>query len=103
MPELSKKQVEELHSDALKLYKEYLDKNSFSFISCPSEISEDFKFLLQDVYDIEKLSKLSKLLYAAYDYVFNILENIWLPQFFHSSEVSRQYLKMFKFTLRKKN
>ncbi|XP_028141747.1 sorting nexin-14 isoform X2 [Diabrotica virgifera virgifera] len=85
-PELSKKQVEELHVEAKKLYKEYLDKNSFSFISCPSEISEDFKFLMQDDYAVEKLSKLSKLLYTAYDFVFNVLESVWLPQFFHSNE-----------------
>ncbi|CAG9861895.1 unnamed protein product [Phyllotreta striolata] len=86
MPELSKKQIEELHNDALKLYKEYLDKSSFSYISCPSDISEDFKFLMQDIYAVEKISKLSKLLCAAYEFVFNILENVWLPQFFHSNE-----------------
>ncbi|XP_074032931.1 sorting nexin-14 isoform X2 [Leptinotarsa decemlineata] len=85
-PELSKKQLENLHADALKLYKEYLDKDSYSFIGCLSEISENFGFLMQEVYSIEKLSKLSKLLYAAYDYTFNILENVWLPQFFHSTE-----------------
>ncbi|KAG5876709.1 hypothetical protein JTB14_038026 [Gonioctena quinquepunctata] len=85
-PELSKKQLEDLHSDALKLYKEYLDKDSYSFIGCPSGISENFSNLIQEVYTIEKLSKLSKLLYTAYDYTFNNLESIWLPQFFHSTE-----------------
>ncbi|XP_072378466.1 sorting nexin-14-like isoform X1 [Diabrotica undecimpunctata] len=85
-PELSKKQVEELQVEATKLFKEYLDKNSFSFISCPSEISEDFKCLMQDDYAVEKLSKQSKLLYTAYDFVINALESIWLPQFFHSTE-----------------
>lgn len=85
-PELNKRQIEELHSDASKLYKEYLDKNSFSFIGCPSEISENFNLLMQDVYAAEKLSKLSKLLYTAYDFVYNILETVWLSQFFHSNE-----------------
>lgn len=86
-PDLSKKQVEELHVDALKLYKDYLNKESYNFISCPTDILQELDYLVQDYYSVEKLTKLSKLLYKAYDHTFTILENVWLPKFFHSSEV----------------
>ncbi|XP_057664607.1 sorting nexin-14-like isoform X1 [Diorhabda carinulata] len=85
-PELTKKQIEELNNEASKLFKEYLDRNSFSFIGCPSDVSDEFELIIRDVYVVEKLSKLSKLLYTAYDFVYNILETVWLPQFFHSNE-----------------
>ncbi|XP_018573959.1 sorting nexin-14 isoform X2 [Anoplophora glabripennis] len=84
-PNLSKKQLEELHSDALKLYKDYLNKDSLNFIGCPSDITEDFSHLIKE-YITEKLTKIPKLLYRAYDYTFNELETMWLPQFFHSNE-----------------
>lgn len=87
-PDLSKKQVEELHMDAVKLYKDYLDKGSFNCISCPSNILQDFDYLVQEYYSFEKLTKLSKLLYKAYDYIVVLLETVWLPKFFHSTEVS---------------
>ncbi|CAG9818827.1 unnamed protein product [Phaedon cochleariae] len=83
MPDLSKKQLDELHSDAQKLYGEYLFRGSFSFINCPSEISEAFQFAMKNP---EELLDLSKLLYTAYDHTFNSLECEWLPQFFHSNE-----------------
>lgn len=86
-PDLSKKQIEELHEDALRLYKEYLDKDSYNFISCPTDISLDFEYLVKEYYSIEKLTKSSKLLYKAYDYTFTALETVWLSKFFHSSEV----------------
>lgn len=90
-PDLSKKQVEELNVDALKLYRDYLDKTSYNFISCPSDILKEFDFLIEEYQDycsVEKLTNLSKLLYKAYEHTFNTLENMWLPKFFHSSEVS---------------
>lgn len=86
-PDLSKKQVELLHSDALKIYKEYLDKESYNFISCPPDILKEFDNLMKEYYGIEKLTRLSKLLYKAYDFTFTELETVWLPKFFHSSEV----------------
>lgn len=76
-----------LHSDLLKLYKEYIDRDSYNFINCPSSISNDFKNLSHDSYSLEKLENLSKLLYKAYDHTFATLESFWLPQFFHSNEV----------------
>ncbi|KAJ8911435.1 hypothetical protein NQ315_005968 [Exocentrus adspersus] len=85
-PNLSKKQLEELHSDATKLYKDYLDKESVNFIGCSDDILADFCQLISETHITEKLRKLSKLLYRAYDYTFNELESIWLPQFFHSNE-----------------
>nr|CAH7759735.1 unnamed protein product [Callosobruchus chinensis] len=85
-PNLSKKQMEELHSDIVKLYNEYIENSSFNFISCPSSISNEFKNLINDVYTVDKLSYLSKLLYKAYDHTFTTLESNWLPQFFHSNE-----------------
>lgn len=85
--DLSKKQVEELHSDALKLYKDYLDKDSYNFISCPLEVTEEYKYLVQEYYTVEKLSKLAKLLCRAYDHTYTLVEVLWLPKFFHSSEV----------------
>nr|CAH7759736.1 unnamed protein product [Callosobruchus chinensis] len=78
--------MEELHSDIVKLYNEYIENSSFNFISCPSSISNEFKNLINDVYTVDKLSYLSKLLYKAYDHTFTTLESNWLPQFFHSNE-----------------
>lgn len=92
-PNLSKKQLEELHSDALKLYKDYLNKDSLNFIGSPDDITEDFCHLIKESYITEKLTKIPKLLYRAYDYTFTELETMWLPQFFHSNEVN--LLNMF--------
>lgn len=79
--------MEELHNDVLKLYKDYLQKDSYNFIFCPLDIVKDFDYVIQEYYSIDKLMKLSKLLYKAYDHTFTILETMWLPKFFHSSEV----------------
>lgn len=86
--------MEELHSDALKLYKDYLDKDSYNFINCPSNIFNEFSYLMKEYHSIEKLTKLSRLLYKAYDHTFSALEEVWLPQFFHSSEV-RQFFYIY--------
>lgn len=86
-PDLSKKQVEELHLDALKLYKDYMDKESYNFIYCTPDLLQDFDYLIQEYHSVEKLTKLSKLIYKAYDHTFALLETVWLPKFFHSSEV----------------
>ncbi|KAJ8981392.1 hypothetical protein NQ317_002586 [Molorchus minor] len=85
-PDLPKKQLEALHTEAVKLYKDYLDKESFDFIGCPVNITEDFNYTVKDISSVHRLTKLSKILYRAYEHTFTILENIWLPQFFHSNE-----------------
>ncbi|RZB40834.1 sorting nexin-14-like [Asbolus verrucosus] len=85
-PDLSKKQLEELHSEALTLYKEYLKKDSLNFIGCSDGIVDDYYTLLKDgVYSVAKL-RTSKPLYQAYEHTFTLLESVWLPSFFHSNE-----------------
>ena len=86
-PELSKKQLEELHSEALTLYKEYLSQDCVNFVGCPDEIVNDYYALIKDgVYNVARL-RTSKPLYQAYEHTFTVLEKIWLPSFFHSNEV----------------
>ncbi|XP_966626.3 sorting nexin-14 isoform X1 [Tribolium castaneum] len=85
-PDLTKKQLEELHSEALTLYKEYLNKNTINFIGCSDEIIDNYYSLLKDgVYNVAKL-RTSKPLYQAYEHTFNVLEKVWCPSFFHSNE-----------------
>ncbi|XP_066140261.1 sorting nexin-14-like isoform X2 [Euwallacea fornicatus] len=84
-PDLSKKQLEGLHVQALNLYKEYLNADSFNFIGCSSEICAEFSDLIEDIYSVAKL-RTSKPLYQAYEFAFNQLEAFWLPHFFHSNE-----------------
>lgn len=92
-PDLTKKQLEDLHSEALTLYREYLNKDNINFIACPDEIIESYYSLLKDgVYNVAKL-RTSKPLYQAYEHTFNVLEQVWLPAFFHSNEVRN----VFKF------
>lgn len=93
-PDLSKKQLEELHSEALNLYKEYLSKNCVNFIGCSEDIVEDYYCLIKGgVYNVAKL-RTSKPLFQAYEHTFNVLETVWLPSFFHSNEVI-QFLELF--------
>ncbi|XP_030750868.1 sorting nexin-14-like isoform X2 [Sitophilus oryzae] len=84
-PDLTKKQLEDLHSQAISLYKEYLSEDSISFIGCSKEICDQFNGLIKDIYSVAQL-RTSKPLYQAYEYAFNYLESIWLPHFFHSNE-----------------
>ncbi|ENN76036.1 hypothetical protein YQE_07409, partial [Dendroctonus ponderosae] len=84
-PDLTKKQLEELHVQALNLHKEYFQEDSFNFIGCSSGICAQFSALIDDIYRVAKL-RTSKPLYQAYDFAFNQLEGLWLPQFFHSNE-----------------
>lgn len=86
-PDLSKAQLEKLHNDATKLYNEYLNEGSVNFISCTPDICAEFSGLIKEgVHNIAKL-RTSTPLFSAYEHTFNVLENTWLPQFFHSSEV----------------
>ncbi|XP_050301492.1 sorting nexin-14-like isoform X2 [Anthonomus grandis grandis] len=84
-PDLSKKELKELHEQALKLHKEYLNDDSYNFIGCSDTICKEFSELIDDIYTVAKL-RTSKPLYQAYDFAFNHLESIWMPQFFHSNE-----------------
>lgn len=88
MPDLSKKQLEDLHTEATVLYKEYFDaENASNFIGCSSQIVENFKKLLNEgVYHVAKF-RTAEPLYQAYEHALNILENDLLPPFFHSNEV----------------
>ncbi|CAH0546449.1 unnamed protein product [Brassicogethes aeneus] len=85
-PDLTKEQLEKLHTDAQKLYKEYLYKDSVNYIRCSENISNEFNSLIKEgVHNIAKL-RTSTPLFMAYEHTFSVLENIWLPQFYHSSE-----------------
>lgn len=84
---MSKKQLENLHTEAMNLFKIYFDRKSEDCISCPSHIGLQFEQLLHEgVYNVAKL-RTSEPLYQAYDYAYNILEKDLLPGFFHSNEV----------------
>lgn len=86
-PDLSKKELENLHNEATKLYSEYFDARNGNFIGCSESITKNFYHLLQGgVYDVAKFST-SEPLYQAYEHALNILEKDYLPQFFHSNEV----------------
>lgn len=92
-PDLSKKQLENLHAEATTLYKEYFDAENASFIGCSTDIAENFKKLLNDgVHHVAKF-RTSEPLYQAYEHALNILENELLPPFFHSNEVSCSFIK----------
>ncbi|KAF7270619.1 hypothetical protein GWI33_016415 [Rhynchophorus ferrugineus] len=84
-PDLTKKQLEELHSQAMTLYKEYLHEESYNFIGCSRQICEEYSALIKDIYTVAEL-RTSKPLYQAYEYNLSYLETVWLPQFFHSDE-----------------
>lgn len=86
-PDMSKKQLENLHAEAVNLYKIYFDHKSPDCIGCSMQIELQLNQLLQEgVYNVAKL-RTSEPLYQAYDYAFNVLESEWLPAFFHSNEV----------------
>lgn len=86
-PDLSKKELENLHKEATTLYNEYFDARNLNFICCSEDIIKNFHHLLQGgVYDVAKFST-SEPLYQAYEHALNILEKDYLPQFFHSNEV----------------
>lgn len=86
-PDLSKKELENLHKEASKLYDEYFDARNGCFIGCSDDIIKNFHNLLQGgVYDVAKFCT-SEPLYQAYEHALNILETDYLPQFFHSNEV----------------
>lgn len=86
-PDLTKRQLEELHADALTLYKDYLDPKSDNFIGCADDIINELRDLLNEgVYNVAKLQT-SEPLYKASEFTFNVLENEWLPLFYHSIEV----------------
>ncbi|XP_065162082.1 sorting nexin-14-like isoform X2 [Atheta coriaria] len=85
-PDLTKRQLEELHADALTLYKDYLDPKSDNFIGCADDIINELRDLLNEgVYNVAKLQT-SEPLYKASEFTFNVLENEWLPLFYHSIE-----------------
>ncbi|KAF5269937.1 hypothetical protein FQR65_LT05736 [Abscondita terminalis] len=87
IPDMSKKQLENLHGEALNIYKIYFDQKSNDYIGCEKEIEAQLLHLLQEgVYNIAKLQT-AEPLYKAYEFAFNRLENDWLPGFFHSNEV----------------
>lgn len=91
-PDLSKKELENLHKEANKLYKEYFDSNNENFIGCSERIIKNFHHLLQGgVYDVAKFCT-SEPLYQAYEHSLNLLEKDYLPQFFHSNEVKTNFL-----------
>ncbi|XP_031347622.1 sorting nexin-14-like isoform X2 [Photinus pyralis] len=86
IPDMSKKQLEILHTEALNIYKIYFDDKSDDYIGCGRDIELKLWQLLQEgVYHVAKLQT-SEPLYKAYDFAFNVLEKDWLPQFFHSNE-----------------
>lgn len=97
-PDLTKKQLEELHVQALNLHKEYFQEGSFNFIGCSSETCLQFSALIDDIYSVAKL-RTSKPLYQAYDFAINQLEGLCLPQFFHSNEVTDCMLYLQEFSL----
>lgn len=85
-PDLSKRQLEDLHTEALNLYKVYLDVNSVEFIGCSEDVVENLKELLsQGVYNVHKL-RTSEPLFEAFDFAWTSLESKWLPLFYHSNE-----------------
>lgn len=89
-PDLSKKQLENLHAEATRLYNEYFDTNNTSFIGCSMEIVENFQKLLNEgVYQVAKF-RTSEPLYQAYEHALSILENELLLPFFHSNEVNSE-------------
>ncbi|XP_017774101.1 PREDICTED: sorting nexin-14-like isoform X2 [Nicrophorus vespilloides] len=86
MPDLSKKQLQDLHAEALKIYNVYMDHKSIDFIGCDNGICSSLNKLLEDgVYNVAKLQT-SEPLFQAYDFAFNLLETEWMPQFYHSNE-----------------
>ncbi|KRT81499.1 hypothetical protein AMK59_5266, partial [Oryctes borbonicus] len=86
LPDLSKRQLENLHTEALNLYKIYISPKSPDFIGCPDDIVTDLYRLLEEgVYNVAKL-RTSEPLYKAYDHAFGVLENNHLPEFYHSNE-----------------
>lgn len=87
-PDLSKQQLENLHNEATKLYKEYFLSETPNFIGCSQEIVDNYKEMLTaGVYSVAKF-RTSEPLYQAYEYALNILENELLPSFFLSNEVT---------------
>ncbi|KAL1517793.1 hypothetical protein ABEB36_001517 [Hypothenemus hampei] len=84
-PEFSEEQLKELHSKALKLYEDYFNEDSLTFIGCSKETCKEFLEFSSDMHNVAKLRS-SKSLYQAYDFACNQLESMWLPQFFHSNE-----------------
>lgn len=94
-PDLSKKELENLHKEATKLYTEYFNVHNENFIGCSAEIINNFHQLLQGgVYDVAKFCT-SEPLYQAYEHALNILEKDYLPQFFHSNEVCHKQTLSF--------
>lgn len=88
LPDLSKRQLENLHTEALNLYKIYISPKSPDFIGCTDDIVTDlYRLLDEGVYNVAKL-RTSEPLYKAYDHAFGVLENNHLPEFYHSNEVS---------------
>lgn len=86
-PELSKMELEKLHIEATQIYEIYLKDSSYDFIGCPLDIRNQIEYLLQSgPYNITKLRTTTPL-YKSYDFAFSILENKWLPLFYHSDEV----------------
>ncbi|XP_060535701.1 sorting nexin-14-like isoform X2 [Cylas formicarius] len=84
-PDLSKKELEALHRQAAHLFKEYLDPDGLNFVGCPTDICVEYSDLIKDIYSVAQL-RTSKPLFQAYDFAFNELETVWLPQFFHCNE-----------------
>lgn len=86
-PELTPKQLRDLHTDAVKIYNEYLSKESYNFIGCSTSESDELRNLIinEGVYNINTL-RTCKAWYTVQDHVINLLENVWLPQFFRSNE-----------------
>lgn len=79
--------MENLHLEATRLYKLYLSSDSADFVGCPDKIISKLNNLLEEgVYNVFKL-RTSEPLFQAFDFVFSILENEWLPLFYHSNEV----------------
>ncbi|KAK4877057.1 hypothetical protein RN001_009563 [Aquatica leii] len=86
IPDMSKKQLENLHAEALNIYKIYFDHKSNDYIGFNNKINDQLQRLLEEgVYNVAKL-RTSEPLYKAYDFAFNVLEKDWLPGFFHSNE-----------------
>ncbi|KAK9877963.1 hypothetical protein WA026_020181 [Henosepilachna vigintioctopunctata] len=84
--DLSRRTLEELYKEALKLNDEFISKYGINYVKCSEEISDHLRELLKDgILSIAKI-KVSGPLIKAYKEVFDNLEHHWLPIFFQSNE-----------------
>lgn len=87
-PDLSTNEQVALFNSAWNMYHKYFDCDSLTFISFDSENIKQLKDILDK--GSENITKLqtSQALFQAYDHVYNLLDQEWVPKFFDSEDVS---------------